>query len=1398
MKNKVYLFFFIVVCSVMSLYSQPKQPTMYCRGGLFPSAYLQMSYIALPNGAGNDYTWLSPAQAASSSGNYNLSYNISSSTKTAGTYWGDKDATVKVNTPITFLVSTADAHWVIVSGKKYVFTMQDVASGTNATGYIFEFSGTPSTITSIANSTPSENSDVTVTATLNVAAVTNQVVYVRWATSSNFANSTVTQMTGSGTSYTAAIPAQSGGTTVYYYCFSSGVTGLTAETCNPATINVSTTNNYSVAFSTPALSVVPATLTGFTYVQGNGPSISQSYSLSGVLLSGFPGNVAVTAPADFEVSLDNVSFSSAVDVPFSAASLPATKIYVRLKAGLSIGKYEAENVSNAGGGISAVTVACSGSVTLNPPPALVLTPASLTGFAYMTGQGPSSVKSYKVSGTNLEGFPGNITVTASANYQVSTDSINFVSTSVTIPFASATLNETLVYVRLKSGLAVGSYNGETISIAGGGASASLTCNGAVSAPASQVLKWSPSIITESDAVTITFDATQGSAGLKGYTGDVYAHTGVLTDKSINSADWKCIKTTWGTNTADTKLTRIGTDLYQFVISPSVRSYYGVASGDTVKRICVVFRSASSPYLEGKDVGAADLFVPVAPSGMNVVFTAPTTFPIIKNINEQQQISVVSSNSTQLSLYADTALLAQTAGTSLNFNFTCSYYGKVWIKAVASDGTNTKADSFYVIVRPPATVQAIPAGIVDGINYLSPTSAVLCLYAPLKSYVHVIGDFSKWQVDPAYYMNVTSDSTRYWIQINNLSPGTEYGFQYLVDGSLNVADPYADKILDLNFDKDIKAATYPDLKPYPTGLTTQMVSVLQTAQSPYTWKTTSFTKPPKDNLVVYELLIRDFISTHTFKGLIDTIGYFKNLGINAIELMPVNEFDMNESWGYNPDFMFAVDKYYGPKNDLKAFVDKCHENGIAVIFDAVLNHQTGNSPFARLWWDVANSQPAANNPYFNVVSPHPYSVYNDLNHESTATKYFVDRFLKYWLTEFKFDGYRFDLSKGYTQTTSSEGTVNNFDQSRVNNLTRMYNTMKSVDTSAYLILEHFCNNDEETALSNLGMMVWTKLSDNYAATAQGTGADLTWGSYKARGFSAPNAVAYIESHDEDRLMYRILQSGSSSGSYNTKTLSTALDRVKLDAAFFIPIPGPKMIWMFGELGYDVTITYNGRDGVKPLHWEYYSDAQRQKLFRTFKYLNTLKTTYPAFRSTNYTTDLTGTTKKINITDASMNVHIIGNFGLTAQSITCNFQNTGTWYDYFTGASVDVTNKTMSYPLQPGEFHILTTVKLPVPDMLTGLNDESASGDRPEVFSLGQNYPNPFNPSTVISYQLPQSSMVSLRVYNILGKEVATLVNETQNAGTYKVSFDGSHLASGVYFYKMDAGSFSQCRKLLLIK
>jgi hypothetical protein len=284
----------------------------------------------------------------------------------------------------------------------------------------------------------------------------------------------------------------------------------------------------------------------------------------------------------------------------------------------------------------------------------------------------------------------------------------------------------------------------------------------------------------------------------------------------------------------------------------------------------------------------------------------------------------------------------------------------------------------------------------------------------------------------------------------------------------------------------------------------------------------------------------------------------------------------------------------------------------------------------------------------------------------------------------------------------------------------------------------------------------------------------------------------------------LQYGNSNGSYNIKNLGTALNRIKLAGAFFFTVPGPKMIWQFEELGYDYSIDYNGRVGNKPIRWDYYKDPARLNLYKTFQALIALRK-YDAFKSDSASGDLVNSVKRINLYDSTMDVAIIGNFSVVQQDANPNFSRSGEWYDYFSGESLTVSNPSVAISLQPGEFHIYTTVKLPTPEagILTGVESpENQNSNIPASYALEQNYPNPFNPTTKIKYSIPTSlyntEKVQLKVYDILGNEIITLVNKVQQPGNYEVTFKGNNLASGIYFYAIRIGSFVSTKKMVLLK
>lgn len=805
----------------------------------------------------------------------------------------------------------------------------------------------------------------------------------------------------------------------------------------------------------------------------------------------------------------------------------------------------------------------------------------------------------------------------------------------------------------------------------------------------QTVSTNPEYPLPSEAVTVTFDAT--GSDLEGYTGDLYAHTGVTIE---DVGPWQHVIGTWGVNAEQPQLTRIADDLYELEITPSVNDFYSVASGEIVSELCMVFRS------EDGETQSSDLFVQVySEDGLRI--TSPNSGRIFSP-GDEVEIKAVAVFATEISLFINDTQASTVSANEISYTHTANLAGTNTIRLEATDGSETVTETSSFFVRENNTVAELPSeNLKDGINYTDDNTVTLVLYAPFKEFVFVKGSFNNWELTQENQMTQTPDGKRYWITLDGLTAGQEYIYQYIIDGEITVADPYCDKILDPWNDSYISESTYPGLINYPDEYTDGIASVFQTAQEPYQWQTADFQPPANEDLIIYELHIRDFIEAHDYTTMIDTLSYLKNLGINAVELMPVNEFEGNSSWGYNPSFYFAPDKYYGPKNDLKAFIDSCHANGIAVISDIVLNHSYGQSPLVQMYFDPTAGeygQPTAENPWYNVTSPNTsYSWGFDFDHESEDTKRFVDRVNSYWLEEYKFDGFRFDFTKGFTNTPG-DGWA--FDQARIDILKRMADEIWSFNPKAYIILEHFAENSEEKELTDYGMFVWGNINHAYSEAAMGWPGDwdFSWASYLNRGWNKPHLVSYMESHDEERMMFRNLSYGNASGDYDITEPETALERVKLASAFFLTIPGPKMLWQFEELGYDYSINHcpdgtideNCRVSEKPIVWDYYDEPKRRELYDFFSTIIELRKSYDVFQTEDYTISAEDAVKEIILNGDTINIHIIGNFDVESQTKVPSFSPQGTWYEYFTGTEISTPE---SITLAAGEYRLYTNKKIP---------------------------------------------------------------------------------------------------------
>ena len=904
----------------------------------------------------------------------------------------------------------------------------------------------------------------------------------------------------------------------------------------------------------------------------------------------------------------------------------------------------------------------------------------------------------------------------------------------------------------------------------------------------------PAFPIVSDNITVFYDASQGTAGLKDCNCDVYVHTGL----TANGGTWKYVKTQWGQTNPAWKMTALGNNLYSWTVD--INSFYIPTTGDDITQMSFVFRNGNGSA-EGKASGGKDFFLDLFT--VNSPFAVKLLTPIngsqlLKSNGETIVIKGASSKISSMTI-ADNGTFLKQAFNVKNVEETITVKDDLTHTVVltAKNGTDEVTQTFTYSGIKQVVVQDPPASAKLGATYNTNGSVTFMLYAPGKKNIYVVGDFNNFDQKPEYLMKRSVDGNRWWLTIDKWTTGT-HTYQYAVDGTLRVADPHSELILDPANDKSIPAASFPNIPAYPAK-GEGYVSVMEYPKKKTTWAT--FNRPAKTDLVIYELLVRDFSTKRNYQYVLDSLDYLKRLGVNAIEFMPVNEYDNNQSWGYNPTFHGALDKYYGTPGKFKELVNECHKRGMAVILDVVFNHISEKSPLIQMY-------PVSSGAYVNAIAKHDFNVFLDFNHETPNTRAYVDRCLEYWLEEYNIDGYRFDLSKGFTQknTLGNVGAWGQYDASRVAILKHYNDVVKNTSSDAYSILEHFADQSEEKELVKSGMMVWGNFNYDYTQAAMGfSGGSFGNSYYIKRGFPEPGIIAYAESHDEERLMYKTLTFGNSSGSYSTKDKQTALRRAELANVFLFCIPGPKMLWQFQELGYDysinacsngTTISNNCRLDIKPARWDYFDDKDRKRLYEVTASLAKIKKQYAVFQSTDALIFSGGNGRGIYMSGSDMDLAAVGNFGLEQQSVITEFTKLGKWYEYFTGDSLTVTDTGGPIELQPGEYRLYTTKRLPKPIGgykkygLTDVSDIKVAID----FSI---FPNPSQGDKIeISYGLTKPSTVKIEIFDMLGRKLEEPVDTFQDAGNYGVVL--RKLESGTYFAKMSIDQNSVTKKFVRLR
>jgi 1,4-alpha-glucan branching enzyme len=923
---------------------------------------------------------------------------------------------------------------------------------------------------------------------------------------------------------------------------------------------------------------------------------------------------------------------------------------------------------------------------------------------------------------------------------------------------------------------------------------------------------SPATFNVTDPITITVSFASTTCNTMGANpAKVYIHSGIGTTAN----PWTTVVGNWGLDDGVGLMTNNGNGTWSITMTPSVYFNLNTTQQSSAARMGMVFRNATGSQTLKLAPSCGDFFFNVGYFQTTLVTPAENSNTIIA-YGGSRSISATNTNgNATYTLKANGVNIDAVSNvSSYTFNHT-SITSNQNYELVITQGTSTQTKKFSVIVTPTTVSQAIPSGKLDGINYdaTDPTRAVLVLDAPGKDYVYVAGSFNNWQPDTSYAMKKDVSSSKFWIELTDLTPGVDYTYQYwVVDQTpvanspvlVKTADPYSTLVLSSYDDPYISSTVYPNLPPFPTASGQEReVTVLKTGQTPYAWSnaTLNFVKPDKEKLVVYELLVRDFDANRSYQNMIDRIDYFKNLKINAIELMPVMEFEGNESWGYNTCFHLANDKAYGTADKLKEFIDLCHQNGIAVILDVALNHAFGRNPMVRMWMNDPDGDgwgsPSSDNPYFNMVATHSYSVGNDFNHQQSRTKTFVKRVIKQWIQEYKIDGFRWDLTKGFTQNcTGSDACTNSYQQDRVDVLKEYADYSWSLDPTHYVIFEHLGADNEEQQWANYrlnespskGVMLWGEMTTAYNQLSMGFNSnnDITRMGNVAHGFSAQRVMGYPESHDKERLMYKnLIYGNNTNSSHNVRTLNTALSRMSAIGAVSLLVPGPKMIWHFADLGCDDSIftCYDGSvntdtdaisgdcklDTKPQRQWtnNWLGNTNRNTIYSNYAKMIDLKKNNAVF-SKDYAIN-SGTTlePKIYIYDNAAssstlkNVVILSNFNVTTVNVTPNFPYTGTWYNLMDNTTLNVTNTTDPISIEAGGFRIYG-------NQPAALSTESFNALKFVTLTP--------NPSTY--YFSINTNLSKVLVYSMTGQLVKSF-QDTLKSDVYQIS----DLKSGVYLVKV---------------
>jgi 1,4-alpha-glucan branching enzyme len=415
-----------------------------------------------------------------------------------------------------------------------------------------------------------------------------------------------------------------------------------------------------------------------------------------------------------------------------------------------------------------------------------------------------------------------------------------------------------------------------------------------------------------------------------------------------------------------------------------------------------------------------------------------------------------------------------------------------------------------------------------------------LLAPYNKEVALIASFSDWKP-----ISMTKDDQGYFRTKVEIEDGSHlYKFRvrskswfFKPNQLIDIVDPYA---------TDIDDSTQNGVVRIKNG---------QKIVDTYVWRHDDKPLPPDHELVIYEMHVGDFsggeddpYARGKYKNVVEKLDYFCELGVNAIELMPIKEYPGDHSWGYNPRHFFATESSYGSTTDLKQMIDQCHGRGIRVIVDSIYNHSEAESPLTQIdhdYWYHHDPRDSDNHwgPEFN------YEHY-DQNLGTYPARKFIGDVVRYWIEEYHIDGIRFDAARQLANYDFMHWIVDE--------------TKKTASMKPFIdIAEHI---PETTDITNVDGPMDSCWHESFYHTIKdhicGDRFDLKELKdvldCKRQGFmGAVNVVNYLTSHDHERLMKEL-------GDRDIFE-EAAFKRAKLGFVLLMTAVGIPMLWMGEEYG-----------------------------------------------------------------------------------------------------------------------------------------------------------------------------------------------------------------------------------------